>query len=91
MGQFPPDLDYPEASKAQVILGLGIFGLWPCFVLGPIAWWMGSNELAAIDAGRRPPDKRATANAGRILGIISSLFYSIFIAVLSALFAWGNT
>ncbi|MGH9197811.1 MAG: hypothetical protein ACRD1T_18970, partial [Acidimicrobiia bacterium] len=34
------------------------------------AWIMGNNELKAIDEGRRPPENRGTANAGRICGII---------------------
>jgi hypothetical protein len=31
---------------------------------------MGNNELKAIDEGRRPPENRGNANAGRICGIV---------------------
>jgi hypothetical protein len=38
---------------------------------------MGNKELQAIDAGRRPPENRGTANAGRILGIVSTVLLAI--------------
>ena len=31
---------------------------------------MGNTEVRAIDEGRRPPENRGTASAGRICGII---------------------
>ena len=76
--QFPGDSGmYPEASQSTTILVLGILGLVLCQVLGPIAWVMGNKELEAIDSGRRPPENRGTANAGRILGIIGTIFLAI--------------
>lgn len=76
--QFPTDPSrYPEASQATTVLVLGIIGLVACQVLGPFAWVMGNNELAAIDAGRRPPENRSTANAGRILGIVTTVLLAI--------------
>lgn len=65
---------YPESSQATTILVLGILSLVICQVLGPIAWSMGNTELAAIDAGRRDPANRSSANAGKILGIIGTVF-----------------
>lgn len=80
--QFPSESGaYPEASQATTILVLGIIGIVLCQLLGPIAWVMGNNELAAIDAGRRAPENRGTANAGRILGIISTVLLGIAILV----------
>ena len=38
---------------------------------------MGTKELEAIDGGRRPPQNRGTANAGRILGIIGTVLLAI--------------
>lgn len=81
--QFPTDpSQYPEASQATTILVLGILGLVLCQVLGPFAWVMGNNEIAAIDAGRRPPEQRSTANAGRILGIIGTVLLGIGVVFL---------
>ncbi|MFP3882639.1 MAG: DUF4190 domain-containing protein [Actinomycetota bacterium] len=85
--QFPQESGaYPEASQATTILVLGIIGIVLCQLLGPIAWVMGNNELQAIDAGRRSPENRGTANAGRILGIISTVLLALGILVIIFLF-----
>ena len=81
--QFPTDSNqYPEASQATTILVLGILGLVLCQFLGPFAWVMGTKELDAIDSGRRPPENRGTANAGKILGIVSTVLLGIGVALL---------
>jgi len=76
--QFPSESGaYPEASQATTILVLGIIGIVLCQLLGPVAWVMGNSELRAIDAGKRAPENRGTANAGRILGIIATVLMII--------------
>lgn len=81
--QFPPASQYPEASQATTALVLGILGLVVCAgITSPFAWVMGNNELKAIDAGRRPPENRGTANAGKILGIIGTVFLGLGIIAL---------
>ena len=81
---------YPESSNALLALILSIANFVVCPILAPIAWYIASKELQAIDAGRRDPSKRDQANAGRILGIIGTvllalgvlfLFFVIVIAV----------
>ena len=67
------DQYYQEDSQATTILVLGILSLVVCQILGPIAWVMGNNELAGIDAGRRPPQNRGTAQAGRAAERIAPL------------------
>ena len=64
---------YPEASKATTILVLGILGIFLTWLLAPFAWVMGNRELEAIREGRRPPENRSLANAGRIMGIIGTV------------------
>ena len=76
------DQYYPEDSQATTILVLGILSLVVCQILGPIAWVMGNTEIAGIDAGRRPPQNRGTAQAGRILGIISTVLMIIGVVLL---------
>jgi hypothetical protein len=83
------DQYYQEDSQATTILVLGILSLVICQILGPIAWVMGNNELAGIDAGRRPPQNRGTAQAGRILGIISTVLMIIGVAFLLILLFIG--
>jgi len=81
--QFPSESgSYPEQSQATTVLVLGILGIVICGILAPFAWNMGNKELAAIDAGRRPPENRGTANAGRILGIVGSVLLGIAVIFL---------
>jgi uncharacterized membrane protein YjgN (DUF898 family) len=81
--QFPSNSGaYPEASQATTVLVLGILGIIICGILAPFAWNMGNKELAAIDSGRRPPENRSTANAGRILGIVGTVLLGVAIVVL---------
>ena len=80
--EFPTDPNsYPEASQATTVLVLGILSLVICQVLGPFAWVMGNKELEAIDGGRRPPENRGTAKAGKILGIIGTALLAIGIII----------
>ena len=79
---FPQTGGYPEESQATTILVLGILGLLcSCSPLGVAAWVMGNRELEAIDAGRRNPDNRGTANAGRIIGIVATVLGLIALVV----------
>jgi uncharacterized membrane protein YjgN (DUF898 family) len=68
---------YPEASQATTALVLGILGIVICQVLAPFAWSMGAKEMQAIDAGRRPPENRGTANAAKILGIVGTVLLGL--------------
>jgi hypothetical protein len=70
---------YPEQSQATTILILGILSIVCCGPLGIAAWIMGNNELKAIQEGRRPPETRGTANAGRICGIIGVVLFGVAI------------
>lgn len=63
---------YPEPSNATAVLILGILGLFVS-VLSPIAWYLGSQEINAIDSGRRSPENRSLAYAGRVLGIVGTV------------------
>jgi hypothetical protein len=77
---------YPENSQGVLALVLGILGLVACGILAPFAWSVGNNELRGIDAGRRPPDNRGLANAGRILGIIGTVILGLGLLVLIVVF-----
>jgi ABC-type Fe3+ transport system permease subunit len=72
---------YPEKSQATTILILGILGLLCCAPLGIVSWVMGNNEIAAMDAGRRDPAQRSTANGGRILGIVAVALWAVGLVV----------
>ena len=69
-----PAAVYPEESKAVASLVLSILGLVACGLLSPVAWYFGHQEVKAIDEGRRDPTRRDFATAGKIIGIIGTLF-----------------
>lgn len=78
---------FAEGSQATTALVVGILSFVCCGILGPVAWYVGQQELNGIDAGRRDPTNRGTANAGRIIGIIATVllvfgvgFYLIAVA-----------
>jgi hypothetical protein len=69
-----------EPHRGTMILVLGILSIVFTglgFILGPIAWIMGSNDLTAIRAGRMDPDGEGTTSAGRICGIIGTILGSL--------------
>ena len=80
-----------EASQAVTVLVLGILSVVVCGILGPIAWKLGNDELAAIGAGRRPSENLGMAQAGRICGIVGTcllglgILFVLFWLVLVAL------
>jgi predicted Zn finger-like uncharacterized protein len=59
--------------RGAMVLTLGILSLVVCGFLGPVAWVMGNNDLAAMRAGRMDRSGEGLTQAGRILGIISSI------------------
>ena len=74
---FPSQSPYPEQSQATTALVLGILSIVCCGLAGIAAWVIGNNELKAIDEGRRPPENRGTANAGRICGIVGVALFAL--------------
>jgi hypothetical protein len=88
---FPQASAYPEDSQATTILILGILGIICCAPLGIAAWIMGNRELEAIDAGRRNPENRGTANAGRIIGIVATALMALGILAFIASIIFGFT
>lgn len=90
--EFPEDSQrYPEESQATTVLVLGIVGIFVSIV-APFAWIMGNNELKAIDSGRRSPENRSSANAGRILAIVGTVLlvlgFVVLAVLLVVLFSW---
>ena len=94
--QYPPYSQYPSQYPQQplrsvnggLIMALGIMGLLICNVFGPFAAVMGGNAVAAIDRGEANPNERGSANAGRVMGIISTVF--LVLSVLLVVVAFAN-
>lgn len=86
----PNNQMYPEQSQATTALVLGILSIVVCQLLGPFAWQIATKELQAIDEGRRPPENRSNANAGKILGIIGTVLLALGVLFFVGIFALGG-
>lgn len=86
---------YPEKSQAGLSLVLSLLGLVLAFpILSPIGWYYAQKEIAGIDAGQRDPSNRGKATAGKVLGIIGTIFLVlaviglvVFVAIFVTAFA----
>ena len=71
----PPQMMAQQSASTQAItsLILGILGVICCGLMAPIAWYIGSQELKAIQAGLSPAAGDGLARAGMILGIVGTI------------------
>ncbi|MGQ0762286.1 MAG: DUF4190 domain-containing protein [Acidobacteriota bacterium] len=65
--------------RGTLIIVLGILSLTLCPPIGIGAWIMGTKDLAEIDAGRMDPAGREFARIGRILGIIATIYFALWV------------
>jgi hypothetical protein len=70
------------------VLVFGILGIALCFVLGIVAWSMGSKDLAAIDSGRMDPAGRGVTRAGLICGKIGTFVNAAYCVVMMIYIVW---
>ncbi|MBN2651491.1 MAG: DUF4190 domain-containing protein [Spirochaetales bacterium] len=77
-----------QPHRGTTVLVLGILGFIPCcgMILGIIAWVLGSIDLKKIDAGLMDPSGRGNTNAGKILGIISTILWILVIILYIVIF-----
>lgn len=92
----PPPVVSGSQSRAVMALVFGILGVICCGLFAPIAWYLGNEELAGIDAGRLPDSNRGMAQIAKILGIIGTvllglaLIWIFFVGGLGFLSALGE-
>lgn len=79
MGMSPGGMLKPH--RGVLILVFGILGLVVCFIFGIVAFIMGGNDLREMDAGAMDPSGRGLTQAGRIIGIISSVLAVVGILI----------
>jgi hypothetical protein len=91
----PPAPPQPAGRQAVTALVFGILGLGCCPLFGPVAWYLGKQESAAIAQGTSPASGEGMAKAAFILGILGTIYMAgialwVFfmggMAVLSAMF-----
>ncbi|MBA2114504.1 DUF4190 domain-containing protein [Bremerella alba] len=80
-----------KPHRGVLILVLGILGIVACCFCGPVAWYMGSQDLVEIDAGRMDPEGRQMTQIGMILGIVGMVLgvLAILIPVVVILLTGG--
>jgi len=66
---------------------LGIVGIVCCQILGPIAWYLGHQEVQRIRGGQSAQAGEGFAKAGMILGIIGTVL--LVLTICWFLFAGG--
>lgn len=76
-----------QSSKATMAVVFGVLGIVCCGLLAPVAWYLASEELKQIDAGRLSEANRGMAQVAKILGIIGSIL--LVLGLLWVLFFGG--
>jgi uncharacterized membrane-anchored protein len=80
----PPQ--FAQSSQATTALVLGILSLICMPLFGPFAWYMANQEIRGIDQGLRDPTNRGMAVAGKVLGIIGTVFIALAIIIFFLVF-----
>ncbi len=62
-----------KPARGAAVLTLGILGIVICFILGIIAWVMGSGDLKEMKEGKRDPSGEQLTKAGMICGIVGTI------------------
>lgn len=81
---------HPSATTAMVLGLVALVGfLFTCgltLLLGPFAWWVGAKAVREIDESPGQFSAREQANAGKIMGIISTVLLVLgLLAVVGAI------
>jgi ABC-type Fe3+ transport system permease subunit len=71
-----------QASSAVAALVLGILSVVLCPLCGPVAWVLGRKAEQEVDASGGRIGGRGLGTAGKILGIIGTLFIVLLIGLL---------
>lgn len=92
-GYVPADAPRPglradlQPHRGQTILVLGILSLFMAhFILGPMAWIMGRNDLKEMDAGRMDPSGRDNTKTGTVCGMISTILAMVSVGMIFIFF-----
>lgn len=78
-----------QSSKATMAVVFGVLGIVCCGLLAPVAWYLATEELKGIDAGRLSEANRGMAQVAKILGIIGSIL--LVLGLLWIIFFGGMT
>jgi hypothetical protein len=77
-----PTVEHPRATLAFVLGLLSVLGL---TILGPFGWYYGNKVVAEIDRDPREFANRGIAMAGKVLGIIGTVFLTLTVLAIVVL------
>jgi hypothetical protein len=88
-----PTVEHPQATLAFVLGLLSVLGL---TILGPFGWYMGNKIVNEIDRDGRIYRNRGLAMAGKVLGIIGTVFLgltvlAVILVIVIAIVAAGTS
>lgn len=72
----------PDHPEAITVLVLGILSLVVCPIIGPFAWSKGNKAREEIEASGRTIGGHGVVQAGRICGIVATVFISLYVAAI---------
>jgi hypothetical protein len=75
-----------KPHRGALILIFGILGLILCPLLGIPAWFMGDDDLQKMKMGNMDSSGRDLTNAGRILGIVGTIYFFLMALVMILFF-----
>ena len=75
------------SARSIVALVLGILGLLSCWLLSPLAWYLGRCELKDIRSGLAPREGDAVATIAVVLGIIGTILLGLLLLAILAVVA----
>ena len=84
-GGYSPALQPMVRREGGTVLTYAILGMFCCPIFAPVAWVTGNTVLARY--GDQDPGDRGTAQAGRIIGIVGTVLWALW---LSATFLSGS-
>ncbi|GAB4252974.1 MAG: hypothetical protein Kow00109_28650 [Acidobacteriota bacterium] len=73
----PSGGEAPRSTRSSLLLALGILSLICCQVLGPVTWYLASQELQQIQAGAVSRQDEGLVRASKILGIIGTILLGL--------------
>jgi hypothetical protein len=74
----PPPREHPQGT---LILIFGIIGIFVT-IFAPIAWYLGSKARKEIQASGIQYSNESNVNAGRILGMVLSIVWLVFVGTM---------
>ena len=76
----PPGYGYQKSHRGVVVLALALCGVFLCPIFAVVAWVLGNQDLADMNAGLMDSSGRDLTQAGRIIGMILTLLTALVIA-----------